>query len=152
MSLHQKIQDDLTSALKAGDGFRVGVLRMLSSSLHNRSIEKKGKGQDTELTDEEALEILGREAKKRKEAAELYEKGGRSDLSAKEKQEFILVKAYLPEEVGDEEIGKVIEGVLANMGKVTQKEFGKVMGEVMKQLKGRADASAVSALVKKRLQ
>ena len=152
MSLHKKIQDDLTSALKAGDGFRVGVLRMLSSSLHNRSIEKKGKGQDTELTDEEALEILGREAKKRKEAAELYEKGGRSDLSAKEKQEFILVKAYLPEDVGDEEIGKVIEGVLANMGKVTQKEFGKVMGEVMKQLKGRADASAVSALVKKRLQ
>lgn len=152
MSLHQKIQDDLISALKAGDGFRVGVLRMLSSSLHNRSIEKKGKGQDAELTDEETLEVLGREAKKRKEAAELYEKGGRSDLSVKEKQEFTLVKAYLPEGVSSEEIEKVVEGVLATMGSVTQKEFGKAMGKVMKQLNGRADASIVSALVKKKLQ
>ena len=151
MSLHQKIQDDLTSALKAGDGFQVGVLRMLSSSLHNRSIEKKGKGQDAELTDDEVQEVLGREAKKRKEAAEIYEKGGRPDLGSKEKQEFILIKAYLPEEMGSEEIEKVVEGVLAQMGSVTQKEFGKVMGEVMKQLKGRADASTVSAILKKKL-
>ena len=151
MSLHQKIQDDLTSALKAGDSFQVGVLRMLSASLHNRSIEKKGKGQDAELTDDEVQEVLAREVKKRKEAAEIYEKGGRPDLGSKEKQEFILIKAYLPEEMGSEEIEKVVEGVLAQMGSVTQKEFGKVMGEVMKQLKGRADASIVSTILKKKL-
>ena len=151
MPLHQKIDDDLKSALKSRDVFTVGVLRMLSASLHNRSIEKKGKGQDAELTDDEVQEVLGREAKKRKEAAEIYEKGGRPDLGSKEKQEFILIKAYLPEEMGSEEIEKVVEGVLAQMGSVTQKEFGKVMGEVMKQLKGRADASTVSAILKKKL-
>ena len=86
--LKEKISSDLKESLKAGDSFRSGVLRMLISVFQNKEIEKRGSGKPAELTEEEAMEILIREAKKRKEAAEIYLKGGRDDLSQKEIQEI----------------------------------------------------------------
>lgn len=147
--LNQKITDDLKESMKAGKEFETGVLRMLLSSLHNKEIEKKGKGGNSALSDEEIIEVLSKEAKKRKEAAELFNNAGRQELGEKEFKELKLVKKYLPEQVGAEEIEKIVKAAVEKTGAKTVKEFGKVMAEAMKDLKGKADASAVSEAAKK---
>lgn len=151
MTLTEKIENDLKDALRSGDSFRLSTLRLVSSALHNRSIEKKGKNLNPLLTDEEALEVLTKEAKKRKEAASIYEQGGRAELAQKEIKEWEIIKAYLPEEVSAEEIDRVVSEVVSELGAKSNQDFGRVMALVMKQLKGRADAGEVSQLVRKKL-
>jgi len=150
--LHQKIVDDLKGAMKAGQEFEVSVFRFLLASLHNKEIEKKGKGLESTLSDDEAIEVLSREAKKRKEAIEAYEKGNRTDLAQKETKELEIIEKYLPEQLSEEEIEKIITAAIKKTGAVTVKDFGKVMGEAMKELKGKADASLVSKIVRKRIE
>lgn len=150
-SVQEKISNELKEAMKAGDSFKVGVLRMISSSFHNREIEKKGKGGDSILTEEEATEVLSKEAKKRKEAAEIYRQGGRNDLAEKEVSEIEIIKKYLPEQLNEEEVEKAVDLAIKKTGATDMKDLGKVMGEAMKELKGRAEAGAVSGLVKKKL-
>ena len=150
--LHQKINDDLRGALKVGRAFEAGVFRFLLSSLHNREIEKKGKGLEPTLSDEEVIEVLSREAKKRKEAIEAYTKGSREDLVKKETEELRMIKRYLPQELGEIEIKNVVESVIGRIGAVSAKDFGRAMGEVMKELRGRADAAVVSELIRQKLQ
>jgi len=152
MSLQQKITDALKESLKAGRAFETGVFRFLLSSLHNREIEKKGKGLEPTLSDEDVLKVLSRESKKRKEAIEAYAKGGREDLVKKETEELAIIKRYLPQELGGEEIQKVVESVIERTGAASAKDFGRVMGETMKELRGRADAAVVSELIKQKLQ
>ena len=149
---HQRIKEDLKEALKAGDGFRVGTLRMVLSSLHNKEIEKKGKGQEPKLTEEETIEVLMSEAKKRKESIEAYLKGNRSDLADKEKKELEIITIYLPKQLSEEEIKKIVQETIQKIGAQSEKDFGKAMGEVMKELKGKADASLVSQIVKENLR
>ncbi len=149
--LHQQITEDLRTAMKAGQEFELGVLRMLSAALHNKEIEKKGKGLEIELSDDEAVEILTREAKKRKEASELYVKGNRNDLAEKETKELEFIKKYLPAQMAQEEIEKIVKAAIEKTGSREVKDFGKVMAEAMKNLKGKADAGAVSEIVKKLL-
>ena len=151
MSLHQKITADLKGSLKANDSFRTGTLRMLLAVLHNKEIEKKGKGLEPELKDDEVFEVLGREAKKRREAAEIYNKGNRRDLEEKEIGELGIITAYLPKQLGAEEIQKVVSSIIEKMMPLGQKDFGRVMSEAMKELKGKAEASLVSEIVKKKL-
>ena len=98
--LTEKIAQEIVIAMKAGDSFRVGTLRMVSAALHNKEIEKKSKGKESELTDEEAIEVFIKEAKKRKEAIEIYAKAGRQELADKEKKELEIISAYLPEQMG----------------------------------------------------
>ena len=148
---HQRIKEDLKEALKAGDGFRVGTLRMVLSSLHNKEIEKKGKGQEPKLTEEETIEDLMSEAKKRKESIGAYLKGNRNDLADKEKKELEIITVYLPKQLNEEEIKKIVQETIQKIGAQNEKDFGKVMGEVMKELKGRADAGLVSQIVKDNL-
>jgi len=150
--LHQKIVDDLKGAMKAGQEFEVGVFRFLLASLHNKEIEKKGKGLESTLSDDEAIEVLTRESKKRKEAIEAYKKGNRTDLAQKETKELEIIEKYLPEQLSEEEIEKIITAAIKKTGAVTVKDFGKVMGEAMKELKGKADASLVSKIVRKRIE
>lgn len=150
--MQQKIKDDLNIFLKAGKSFEAGVLRLIFSVFKNKEIEKKGKGQEAELTDEEVVDILMKEAKKRKEAADVYKKGNREDLAEKEIKELEIIKKYLPEELGAEEIEKIIDKAIAATGAGSVKDIGKVMAEAMKELKGRADASAVGAMIKKKLE
>ncbi len=147
--LQNKITEDLKIAMKAGNSFAVDTLRMLLSSLHNKEIEKKGKGGDSALSDEEVIEVLSKEAKKRKEAAEIFNNAGRQNLAEKEFKELELVKKYLPEQVSAEEIEKIVKAAVEKTGAKTVKEFGKVMAEAMKDLKGKADASSVSEAAKK---
>jgi uncharacterized protein YqeY len=151
MSLKEKLNGDLKEAMKAGQEFEVGVFRFLLSSLHNKEIEKKGKGLEPELSDEEVVEVLIREAKKRKESIEAYSKGNRSDLAEKETKELEIIKNYLPEELSGEEIEKVVKAAIEKTGAREVKDFGKVMAEAMRELKGKADASIISEVVKKNL-
>ncbi len=150
--LQQKIVDDLKEALKTGDSFRTGVLRMLLSSLHNREIEKKSRELKPDLSEEEVVETLTKESKKRKEAIDAYLKGNRDDLVQKETKELEIIKRYLPEELGKEEVEKIVAAAIEKTSAKETKDFGRVMGEAMKELKGRAEASVVSEIIKRRLQ
>ena len=151
MPLKEKIDNDLLSALRAKDEVKLGTLRMVSAALHNREIEKRGKGETGSLTDEEVIEVVGREAKKRKEAATLFAEGGRKDLEAKELVELKIIEEYLPARLSEEELSKIVTAALELVKPQGEKDFGRVMGEVMKHAKGRADGSVISALIKRSL-
>src|SRR3989344_3550659 len=110
--LQEKITQDIKEAMKAGNAEKLGVLRMLSSSLKNKAIEK---GKDAVLTDEEATQVLSREAKKRKESVEAFEKGGRPDLAEKEKTELALIEVYLQKQMSREGVVSMVEKVLAGL-------------------------------------
>lgn len=143
--LFQKIQDDLKTALKEKREFELGVLRMLASALKNREIEKRSSGQAPILTDDDVLGVLSREVKKRKEAAALYAKGGRSELEAKELREAEFIERYLPAQMDVQEIEDVVRRVI-NSG---ANDFASVMREAMKELRGRAEGKIVGDVVKK---
>lgn len=151
MALYQKIADDLKNAMKSGDDFQVGVLRLLLSSFRNKEIEKKSKGLEPDLSEEEIVEVLSKEAKKRREAVELYGKAEREDLASKERKELEIIQKYLPAQLSEEEIGKSVRLAIERTGAKDIKDFGRAMAEAMKELKGRADAKTVSEIVKRNL-
>ncbi len=148
MDLKARINKDLIAALKSRDNLKTETLRFLLASIHNREIEKRSKADAADLTDEEIYDVLNREAKKRKEAAQIYEKGGRPELAEKELKELEIIKEYLPAELSEEEVRKIAAEAVAKTGAKNEKDFGKVMGEAMKQLKGKADSSVVSRIIK----
>ena len=153
--LHEKLQADLKAALKGGQSFELGVLRMLTAALHNREIEKRSSGQAPTLTDEDVLQILGREAKKRREAAMVYESGGRMELKTQEEKEAAFIETYLPAQMSAEEIEATVKKVVdheKSQGDLVASDFGKVMKIVTAELKGKADGKTVGEIVKKLLQ
>lgn len=149
--LQQKIKDDLKKTLKTGRNFEAGVLRMVLSSCHNREIEKKSKGLEAALNEEETMEVLLKEAKKRKEAIEIYSRAGRNELVEKENQELEIIKKYLPEQLSREQIEDIAEAAMKKTGAAGAKDIGRVMAEVMKETKGKADSSIVAEIIKNRL-
>ena len=140
-SILERIQDDTRAAMKAGERDRVGTLRMLASSLQQN--EKEGDG--------DAVAVLQRERKKRIEAAEAFESGGRAEQAEAERAEATLIDAYLPEQVSDDELGSIVAAAIESTGAADVKEMGKVIGVVMPQVKGRADGKRVSTMVRERL-
>ena len=159
--LKETITSDLKEAMRSKDEVRLGTLRMLISFMRNREIEKKAKlrkagfVEDVEvagaLNDEEVFDAIRSEVKKRRDAIAEFQKAGRTDLTDKESAELTVLQAYLSPEVGDDEIAAVVREVVDAMS-ATQKDFGKVMGEAMKRLKGQASGDRVSAEVKKILE
>lgn len=150
--LSEKISQDVKIAIKEGDNFRVGILRMIIAVFKNKEIEKRGKGEKPELSDEEVIEILSKEIKKRKEAAVIYSDAGRKDLADKELNEVLIIQNYLPIQASFEEVEKIIDGIIKRIGVITQKDFGRIMGEAMKELKGRTESSLIAELIKKKLE
>ena len=151
MSFKSRLQDDLKNAMKAGDSERVGLLRLLTSAIRNKEIEKRTKEKataDVELTDDEVLQSLQTEAKKRKESIDIFIKGGRQDLADKEQKELILIQVYLPKQMSVEETEKSVEEIIKKSGGA---DFSSVMKVVMQELRGKVDAKMVSELVKKKL-
>ena len=146
-SLQTRLQDDLKTALKAGERVETGVLRFLLSQIHNREIEKRSQDKDLSLTNEEVLEVLSKEAKKRKESIELFKKGNRGDLVQKEEAEIAFLAKYLPEELPRETIEKEVEEIIA----LGHKDFGSVMREAMKKMKGRVESRMVGEIIKEKL-
>jgi len=147
MSLSDKIADDYKEALKAGDKNKVSVLRMLKSSMKYKEIEKK-----SPLTDEEVQAILMLSVKRAKESIEQFSKAGREDLVNKEKEEMLVVQGYLPKQLGEDELRKIVKDVIAEEGASGPKDTGKVMKSAMARLKGQADGKLVSKIVKELLE
>lgn len=145
MSLKEQLAADTKAAMKAGEAERVGILRMLQAALGNAEIEKRTSGVAVPLTEEEATRVLEKEAKKRREAAGLYVKGGRQDLADKELKEAIVISSYLPPQAGDAEI----EAVVRRLKEGGAGDFAALMKGAMQELKGKAEGTRVSACVKK---
>lgn len=141
-----RIQEDQKTALKARERERVSALRLLSSELTNKRIEL---GRD--LTDDDAIDVLTRALKQRRESEEQFVKGGRPELAAKEAAEAEVIRAYLPEPIAEDELNRMIDAAIAETGATSMREMGAVMGRLMPELKGRAEGSMVSARVKERL-
>ncbi len=151
MGLKEKINEDLKGAMKSRDEFTIGTLRFLLSSVQSKEIENRGKGLGETLTEEEVAEVLKKEAKKRRESFEVYTRGGRNDLADKEKQELNLITSYLPPEMSDGDLEKIVDEAIAAVRPAGPQDFGKVMGEAMKRAKGTADASRVSRMIKQKI-
>jgi uncharacterized protein YqeY len=141
-----RLSEEIRKAMKAGDRTRLQTLRLLATSVRNREIEL---GRD--LTEGDLVEVATREVKRRKEAAEAYERGGRPELAEKERAEQALLEAYLPEPLSEEEVRAAVEEAIAATGASGLGDLGKVMGRVMGRLKGRVDGSDVNRLVRERL-
>lgn len=148
MSLIKQLKDDLNSAVKAGESLKIETLRGILADVHNAEIEKRTKGKDEELTDDEILSVLTKEAKKRKEASEVYKGADRKDLQDKEDKELTVIELYLPPQLETPEIEAMVEKIIKEVG---GDNFGKVMQGVMQEIGGRAEAKVVSEIVKAKL-
>jgi uncharacterized protein YqeY len=149
MGLMEKISADMTQAMKGGEKLRLETLRTLRAALVERQIEKRGAAQI--MTPDDELGVLMTAVKKRRESIEQFQKGARTDLVDQEQRELAIIQEYLPKQLTEEEVGAVIEEVVAQTGGTGPSDFGKVMPMVMKQLRGRADGRLVQELVRKRL-
>ena len=141
MAALDQLQEQVKTALKAGDRERAGALRLIVSEL--QKAEKEG-GADE-------VEVLQRERKRRLEAAEAYRDGGRDDLAVSEEREAELIDPYLPAQLGEEELAGIVVEAVEQSGASSPQDMGKVMGLVMPKVKGRADGKRVSAAVKEKL-
>jgi len=163
MTLKEKIQEDLKEALLKRENFEISVLRYLSSVLHNKEIEKKTALRREEklpekeieekgkLTDEEIIEAIMAEIKKRKESILEFERGQREDLVKKEEKEIEILKRYLPEQLSEEELKNLAQEIIMKTGASSIRDMGKVMGELMSKVKGRAQGDQVAKIVKELL-
>ncbi|HQG42577.1 MAG TPA: GatB/YqeY domain-containing protein [Spirochaetota bacterium] len=147
MSILTTIESNLKDAMKSKNELLSSTLRMMKSDI----LYEKTKSTQ-ELTDEKIIEVLTRSAKRRKEAIAEYEKAGRDDLARKEKQELEIIMQYLPQQMSADEIASHVNAVIASMGTITNKDTGKVMGQVMKDLKGKADGQIVKQIVAQKLE
>ena len=143
MSLKETLNNDIKTAMKAKDKETLSVLRMIKTAVQAAEIDKK-----EELNAEEELTILAREAKQRRESLAEFVKAGRDELVAKTEAEIEIVERYLPKQLSVEEVKEVIATVAEKIGATTQKEFGKLMGAVMQELKGKADGNVIKEQVK----
>jgi hypothetical protein len=145
-NLKERTARELRESLRAGDKVRLSTLRLLTAAVKNREVEVRH-----ELSDEEFLEVVGKEAKRRREAVEAFQAAGREDRAAAEAEEQAILEAYLPAALSDEEIDALIEEAVASTGASGPGDLGKVMGQVMARAKGRVDGRVVQARVRERL-
>jgi len=142
--LRQKIENDLVIAQREKDSLKISFLRFLLARIHDLAIEK---GKDIELSDEEIVQELSREAKRHQESIEAFKKGKRDDLVQKEERELKILESYLPAQLSDSQLEDIIEKEVGKVGP----DFGSVMKAVMAQVKGQADGARVAQIVKRKL-
>jgi hypothetical protein len=150
MKLHQQIESDLKDALKSGEKEKAGVLRFLISYLKNHQIEIKAKDKEF-IDDSDALAVVRRQIKQRKESIVEYEKGNRPELAEKEKEELLILESYAPAQMNEEKIREIVKVKKETLGITDKSGFGKLMGAVMKETKGQADGDAVKKIVEEEL-
>ncbi len=148
--LEQKLEQDIKEALLAGDSERVTTLRGLKATLLNVKVAE-GK-RDSGLDDTAVIEIFAKEAKKRQESADLYVQGNNQDRADAELREKAIIEKYLPAQLSEEDITKIIEEVIANSGANSMAEMGKVIGQVKAKTGASADGAVIAKLVKEKLQ
>lgn len=140
-SLVERIRTDLTASMKARDAARTSTLRLLQAALKNEQIDR-----GHELSDDEALAVIGRAAKQRNEAIEQYERAARADLADKERLELGILSAYLPAQLGDGELETIVTETIASVGATSKREIGAVIKDVMARYRGRVDGRKVQEI------
>ncbi|MDE3074603.1 MAG: GatB/YqeY domain-containing protein [Chloroflexota bacterium] len=146
MALSEQIQSDMTAAMKSKDQLRLSTLRMVKSALQYAKVSKRG-----ELTEEDVLGVLAKEAKQRHESAEEFRKGGRPELAEKEEAELRIIQEYLPQQLDEAELRQLVQQGIDATGATDARELGKVMGWLSPRIKGRADGRLASQLVREAL-
>ena len=146
MSLKERILQDVKDAMRAKDKPRLATIRLITAAIKQREVDER-----IELDDAQVLVVLDKMCKQRRESITQFEQAGRDDLAAQEKAELELIQQYLPEQLSDAEINKLIDAAMEQTGASSMKDMGKVMGQLKPKLQGRADMGAVSALIKARL-
>ena len=165
MSLKEKLQQELTEAIKEKKEREILTIRQVLTNVLNKEKEKRFKlskekpdiseenlNKESQLTDEEVLEVISSEVKKHKESISEFEKGKRQDLVDKEKEELEILQKYLPEQISEEEIKRIAKEAIKKVEAKEIKDMGKVMAELMPKVKGKADGSQVSKIVKELLE
>jgi hypothetical protein len=147
-TLKDRLKTDLTSAMRSKDELRMATIRMALTSITNAEVAGT---RARELSDDEVITVLTKEAKKRREAAQAFRDGGRSDRAEREDAEAAVLADYLPEPLSDDELARLVDAAIAESGAESPRDMGKVMKLVQPQVAGRADGSRVAAAVKARL-
>ncbi|MEX1062212.1 MAG: GatB/YqeY domain-containing protein [Balneolaceae bacterium] len=150
MSIQDKIRKDIKESMKAREADRLRVLRSLKAKLMEKEISER-KGGDASLSDEQAVGVLLKAAKQRRESIEQFEKGGREDLAEAEKKELEIIEDYLPKMMSEDEVRKAVNEKIEKLGASGMDDMGKVMGSLMNDLKGKAEGSLISSVVKEEL-
>ncbi len=146
MTLREKINDDVKAAMRSGDTARRDTIRLLLAALKQREVDER-----KTLADADVLGVIEKMIKQRRDSISQFEQGGRQDLADKEKQELILLQAYMPQAMGDDELAAAVAAAVAESGASSPADMGKVMAVLKPKLAGRADMSKVSAAVKAQL-
>ena len=149
MTLIQQVDGDLKDAMRQKSITKLGVLRMLKSALNYAAIEKSRA--EGALNDSEALQVVRKQVKQRQDSIESFEKGGRSELAAKEKEELSILQSYLPQAMSPEELVKVVRETIGELGVTSRAQMGAVMKTLQAKVAGRADGKTLSAEVQKQL-
>ena len=143
MTLITQIQNHVKDAMKAGDRLKLSTLRMLVAAIKQKEIDTR-----SDLSDDEIISIIEKQMQQRLEAAEQYEAAGRNELFEKESQEAEILKAYLPEKMGEEEVKEMIEKIISEMGEISMKEMGNVMSALKDQAGSKIDMKLASQMVR----
>lgn len=143
MTLITQIQDHVKAAMKAGDRLKLSTLRMLVAAIKQKEIDTR-----SDLSDDDIISIIEKQMQQRLEAAEQYEAAGRNELFEKESQEAEILKAYLPEKIGEEEVKEMIEKIISEMGGISMKEMGNVMSALKNQAGSKIDMKLASQMVR----
>jgi uncharacterized protein len=149
MILPERIDSDLRDAMRAKEATRLSVLRMLKAALKNAAIEKGGA--DAQLNDAESVQVVRKQVKQRQDSIESFEKGGRAELAAKEKEELSILQSYLPQAMSAEELSRMVRETIAEVGATSKAQMGAVMKALQAKVAGRADGKALSGEVQKQL-
>src|SRR5204863_7413124 len=142
MKIQERIDSDLKESMRAKNASKVGVLRMLKSALKYAAIAKSGS--EAELSDAEATQVIRKQAKQRQDSIESFEKGGRAELAAKEKEELSILNAYLPQAMSADELAALIRETIAEVGATSKAQMGAVMKALQTRVAGRADGKTLS--------
>ena len=146
MSLQHRIESAMRDAMRAHDQRRTMTLRMAMAALQNRRIELR-----RDLTDEDVAEVLGKQAKQRRESLQIFRDAGRESMAANEEAELAIIDEFLPEPLSDEELERIVRDAITETGATSPGDMGRVMGRVVPATKGRADGRAVSDIVRRLL-
>jgi len=151
MTIKEQLMEKIKESMKAGTSDRTNILRLAMNAIKNREVENRGKGIEVELTDDDVIDVLMKEVKRRNESADVYTQAGRQELADVEIAEVAIIKEFLPEAISAEELDKIVTAAIAKTEAKEIKDMGKVMAEINPQIKGRADSKTVSDLIKNKL-
>ena len=149
MKLEERVDVDLKDAMRARDATKLGVLRMLKSAMKYAAIEKSGA--EAEISEAEAVQVIRKQVKQRQDSIESFEKGGRPELAAKEKEELSVLSGYLPQQMATEELTKIVRDTIAELNATSKAQMGAVMKALQAKIGGRVDGKTLSQEVQRQL-